>query len=146
MAKHARARVNCLVIGGMHPYARNMEPFRQLFRKGIAEGGDAFVAAVEGAYGAIPPGLRARQLAADFSALLAIAEDWPSLEEILPEIATPCCVYAGDADPLCAGAKQASEAIPKAMFFSLPGLGHLAAGMHSDIVVPEVTRFLRAEG
>src|SRR5215831_10365416 len=73
MAKHARARVNCMVIGGMHPYARNMEPFRQLFRKGIAEGGDAFVAAVEGAYGAIPPGLRARQLAADFCALLAIA-------------------------------------------------------------------------
>ena len=123
-----------------------MEPFRQLCRKGIAEGGEAFVAAVEGAYGAISPGLRARQLAADFSALLALAEDWPSLEEILPEIATPCCIYAGETDPLCAGAKQASEAIPKAMLFSLAGLGHLAAGMRSDLVVPKVTRFLRAEG
>jgi pimeloyl-ACP methyl ester carboxylesterase len=53
MAKHAPQRINALVIGGQHPFARNQEALRQMMQVGISGGGDAFVAAFEKAEGPI---------------------------------------------------------------------------------------------
>jgi pimeloyl-ACP methyl ester carboxylesterase len=49
--KYARQRIRALVIGGQHPYARNMEPLRQIARRGLAQGSEAFVAAMEEMFG-----------------------------------------------------------------------------------------------
>jgi hypothetical protein len=56
----------------------------------------------------------------------------------------PGCLYAGEADPVFAQAKLASEQIPNARFFSLPGLSHLQAFVDSRRVLQPVTEFLDA--
>jgi hypothetical protein len=56
----------------------------------------------------------------------------------------PCCVYAGEADPLFAQVKSASERIPNVRFFSLPGFSHLQAFVESSRVLPAVMEFLGA--
>lgn len=147
MARYAPRRVDRLVIGGMHPYARDLDAFRKLCRTGLEEGGEAFVTAVERDLGEpIWPGYKARQRAADFVAYLAMSQDSPSLEEILPAIEIPCCLYAGENDPRYAAAERAARAIPRAVFFGLPGLGHLGAQARNDLVLPQVRQFLGPEG
>jgi pimeloyl-ACP methyl ester carboxylesterase len=143
MAEFAPKRVDRLVIGGQHPYARNQEGFRQMVQIGITHGPEAFVAAFEQRVGTPPPGYRARLHQVDHNALLAAAQDRPSFERVLPKMAMPCCLYAGDADPLFAEAKSASELIPHVSFFSLPELSHLQAFVRADLVLPRVTPFLR---
>src|SRR6476659_654149 len=54
MAKHAPNRLDKLVIGGQHPFARDQSGFRQWLRHGIAEGPDALVTAFESMAGPIP--------------------------------------------------------------------------------------------
>lgn len=54
----------------------------------------------------------------------------------------PTCLYAGDADPLCAQANAASRLIPGAVFFSLPGLTHPGSFRNCDCVLPRVADFL----
>ena len=45
-AKYSQERFRALVIGGQHPYARSMESLRQVVRRGISQGGEAFVAGI----------------------------------------------------------------------------------------------------
>ena len=66
------------------------------------------------------------------------------MEDMLGTMAMPCCVYAGDADPVFSQARSASEQIPNSRFFSLPGLTHMQAFVESRKVVPEVVAFLDA--
>jgi len=144
MAKFVPMRVDRLVIGGQIPYARSMEGTRRMVRIGIEQGGDAFVAASEERFGyKASPKDRVRMLAADLDAYLAAAQDRDSLEDILPTMQMPCCFYVGEADPIYAEAKTASQLIPGARFFSLPGLSHAGAFERSDLVLSQVIPFLR---
>jgi len=142
MAEFAPDRVDRVVIGGQHPYARDMEGFRQLARAGIEEGPNAFLSGFEQMAGTPPPGYRGRLLEADYRAFLAMAQDRPSIESVLPKIAMPCCVYVGEADSLYEETKRASGLIRTAEFFSLPGLSHLQGFVRSDLVLPRVRTFL----
>lgn len=142
MAEFAPDRLHHLVIGGQHPYARNQEHFRKLACRGIEQGPDAFLSGFEELAGKPPPGYRARLLASDYRAFLAMVQDRPSLESVLPSIAVPCCVYAGEGDPMFEDAKRASRRIRNAVFFSLPGLSHLEGFVRSDLVLPQVRAFL----
>jgi pimeloyl-ACP methyl ester carboxylesterase len=142
MARHAAHRVGALVIGAQHPFARDQAGFRQLIHDGIAEGGDAFVAAVEKMIGPISDAYAARLRAADLEAWLAAGQDRTSIEDILGNMTMPCCLYAGEADPMFAQVKAASGRIPNARFFSLPGLSHLQAFLESGSVLPTVMEFL----
>ena len=142
MARHAPHRVNALVIGGQHPFARDQSGFRQWLRNGITGGGDVLVAEFEKLAGPIPDSYAMRLRAADLEAWLAAVQDRVSLEDMLETMAMPCCLYAGEADPMFAQAKAASERIPNARFFSLPGLSHLQAFVESSRVLPPVMDFL----
>lgn len=142
MARHAPHRVDALVIGGQHPFARDQAGFRQLIREGMTEGGDAFVAAFEKMAGPISDGYAARLRTADLEAYLAAAQDRVGMEDMLGTMAMPCCLYAGEADPLFAQAKSASERIPNTRFFSLPELSHLQGFVESTGVLPPVMEFL----
>jgi len=142
MAKFAPERIDRLVIGGQHPYARSMEGYRQLLRNVITHGAEAFVTAVEQMAGPPPPGWRARLHEGDLEAYLAMAQDRTSIETVLPEIEMPCCLYAGEADPVFAEVKSASKSISSVKFFSLPGLTHLQAFVRADLVLPRVSKFL----
>ena len=144
MARYAPERVDALVIGGQHPFARDQSGFRALLRDAITGGGDILVAAFEKMFGRISAGYAARLRAADLEAYLAAAQDRVGMEDMLAAMAMPCCVYAGDADPTFAQAKSASERIAHARFFALPGLTHLQAFVASHSVLPPVMAFLGA--
>jgi pimeloyl-ACP methyl ester carboxylesterase len=144
IAKYARERVRALVIGGQHPYARSVEPLRQMVRRGITQGSGAFVAGMEEMFGPESPERRGRLLSADLEALLALAQDRPSLEDIVPTMVMPCCLYAGEVDPIYSEVKACSKHISGATFFSLPGLSHCEAYARSELVLPRVTGFLKA--
>jgi pimeloyl-ACP methyl ester carboxylesterase len=143
IAKYAKERVHALVIGGQHPYARSMECLRQMVRTGIAQGSGAFVASMEEMFGPESAERKGRLLSADLEAYLALAEDRPALEDILPTMLMPCCLYAGEIDPIYPEVEACSRHIPRATFFSLPGLSHCEAYAHSELVLPRVTGFLK---
>jgi pimeloyl-ACP methyl ester carboxylesterase len=142
MAKYSPQRINKLIIGGQHPYARDQSGFRHWLTHGIADGPDALVAAFSSMVGSVPADYAARLREADLHAWLAAVEDRASIEDVLDTMTMPCCLYAGEADPLFAQAKSASERIPNARFFSLPGLSHFAAFVESRTVLPRAMDFL----
>jgi pimeloyl-ACP methyl ester carboxylesterase len=143
IAKYAEQRVRALVIGGQHPYARSMEPLRQMVRRGIAQGSGAFVAGMEEVFGPESAARKDRLISADLEALLALAEDRPDLEAILPTMLMPCSLYAGELDPIYPEVEECSRHIPRVSFFSLPGLSHCEAYARSELVLPHVARFLK---
>lgn len=144
IAKYAKERVRALVIGGQHPYARSMRSLRQMVRRGIAQGSGAFVAGMEEMFGPESAERKGRLLSADLEAYLALTLDRPGLDDILPTMLMPCCLYAGDIDPIYPEVEACSRHIPRATFFSLSGLSHCEAYSRSELVVPRVTGFLRA--
>ena len=93
----------------------------------------------------LTPEEREAELANDpeaLGALMVTFRDVATLSDEDPEhIAVPCLLYAGDADPFHARAKEAANHIPRATFFSLPGLNHVQAGA-SPLVLPYVKEFL----
>lgn len=142
LAAFAPDRVGHLVIGGQHPFARDLEHLRQMVRTGIKGGPDAFVAAFHQTFGPAEGAFAERLRAADLQAYLALLQDRPGLDTRLPAMSMPCCLYAGEADEVCDQARLASERMPQAVFFSLPGLDHCEAFARSELVLPRVTRFL----
>jgi pimeloyl-ACP methyl ester carboxylesterase len=145
MAKYAPHRVHGLVIGGAAPYARDMEQTRVAIRGVLAAGGgDATVAVFEAAAGPLPEGLKDRLRKADVQAFLAAAIDRPAADDALSTMTMtmPCCLYAGEADPLFEAARLASEQIPNAQVFSLPGLSHWRAFEERSVVLPRIIEFL----
>jgi len=73
---------------------------------------------------------------------MALLQDRPGLDELLPHISAPCCLYAGEADDIYSQARAASERIPGAAFLSFPGLDHCQAFARADLVLPPVMKFL----
>jgi pimeloyl-ACP methyl ester carboxylesterase len=148
MAKYAASRVQSLVIGGAHPYELRLPASSQL------DGSDpeAFLAALfkrlEIDPATVPPAVREELLANDFRALTAAQQDRPSLEDILPTMTMPCCLYVGDADPLYPKVQQCAKQIPGAISFAMAGLDHGAAFREAGLALPHVIKFLHtiAEG
>jgi pimeloyl-ACP methyl ester carboxylesterase len=143
-AKYARHRIRALVIGGQHPYARSMESLRQIARRGLTQGSEAFVAAMEEMFGLETAERKERLFAADLEAYLALAQDRPGLEDILPSMQLPCCLYVGETDPIYPEVAACSRYTPQVTYFSLPGLSHCEAYARSELVVPRVSEFLKA--
>jgi len=144
MAKHARERVQALVVGGQHPYARSMASLRQVVQTGLAQGAAAFVAAMEEMFGPGSSERKERLPAADLEAYLALAQDRPGLDDILAGMEMPCCLYAGERDPIYPEIEACSRNIPGATFFSLRDLNHCDAFARSELVLPGVNAFLKA--
>ena len=142
MARYAAERVHSLVIGGSHPYEARLSAGSRL------DGSDpeAFVTALHRRLNVdpatIPASIREEMLSNDFRALAAAQQDRPSLEDMLPAMAMPCCLYAGDADPIYSKVQQCVRSIPGATFFTLAGLDHSAVFRESKLVLPQVTKFL----
>jgi pimeloyl-ACP methyl ester carboxylesterase len=144
IAKYANERVHALVIGGQHPYARSMGSLRRMVQRGTAQGSTAFVAGMEEMFGPESVERKGRLLSADLQAYLALAQDRPGLEDILPTMLMPCCIYVGETDPIYPGVKACSRHIPRVTFFSLPGLSYCEAYARSEFVLPRVTGFFKA--
>jgi pimeloyl-ACP methyl ester carboxylesterase len=144
MAKYAPHRVNALIIGGQHPFARDQSGFREWLRGGITGGPDVLLSSFQKMVGQISDAYAARLRAADPEAWLAATADRVSIEDVLETMAMPSCLYAGEADPMFGQARSAAERIPGAYFLALPGLSHLQAFVESNRVLPTVMDFLSA--
>jgi pimeloyl-ACP methyl ester carboxylesterase len=84
-------------------------------------------------------------LAADAEALACAAEASQAYRrqpETLARLTAPALLYAGDADSLYDGAKQAAAEAPDARFVALPGLNHGQASARGDLILPLVLPFL----
>ena len=74
----------------------------------------------------------------------SLAQDRPGLEDILPSMQLPCCLYVGEADPIYPEVTACSRCIPQVTYFSLPGLSHCEAYARSELVLPRVKKFLKS--
>lgn len=148
IAKYTPERLLSLIIGGAEPYEETLDwqdPFLEVLSKGM----EAYIAFMEEMFGEnMTPKLKARLRTNDIEALIAYLslKETYDLEGILPTIALPCLLVAGENDPVYDGAKKCSEIIPNATFVSLPGLDHVEAGSRTDLYLPHVQRFLAEVG
>lgn len=142
IAAYAPERVQDLIIGGQHPYARNTAFMRQIIERGMAQGREAFVVGMEETFGSLDAEYKARLLTADLEAFLAMTQDRASLEEVLPTMSMPCCLYTGEQDPVYEAVKVCSRQIPHITFVSLSGLNHAEAFVQSERILPHITKFL----
>jgi pimeloyl-ACP methyl ester carboxylesterase len=148
VAKYAPRRFRSFIIGGAHPYLpdqNELEADLKLFRRGM----DALIAVMDEASGSkMTPEKKASLMANDLDAVVALfsASHWrTSLEDALPNMTMPCLIFAGETDPLHAGAKKCAESIPNASFISLPGISHFAVLSQSQVLLPKITGFLASQ-
>jgi len=147
----AAERFDAFVLGGMHPYPRNPQsgggsrrPDRiPAFRQGMQHYYDTIVRPE--LTEPLPEARLARLLANDGSALAAFMEGavtWMRQEAAIARLTMPVLVYAGDADPLHAGAQRVAGELPQGRFASLLGLDHSQASERADLVLPHALPFL----
>ena len=143
---HALDRFHSLIIGGISADTPNSDVPPQsridLLRQGMA----SYVADSEANEGPMEAGRKERLLENDPEALIAATtapRGTDGVEGLLPTLDLPCLLYCGDADGFFPGSKAAAEAIPNAVFVSLPGLNHGEASRDGELVLPHVTEFLK---
>ena len=90
----------------------------------------------------IEPKVRAHLLNNDVEALIALTKDRPDLEGLLPTMTMPCLIYVGERDPLFSQVERAARQSPDGTFFPLPGLGQYEGYEKSELVLPQVRKFL----
>ena len=147
IAKSAPERFHTLIIGGMHPYKMNMKAIEE--RAKVLQGGmEAHVANAEANGGPMPPERKARALANDVQALIAVLDqmlEYPGVPEIVPNMKMPCLLFAGEEDlEFYPGAEEGVKHMPNVTFVPIAGADHGGAFQRSEIVLPHVTRFLKA--
>jgi pimeloyl-ACP methyl ester carboxylesterase len=139
VAKYAPSRLRSLVLGGAHPYAEDMQAFRDL----MPDDPSKFLALIEPAFGPhLTQSIRTRLLGNDLKAVRALTQDRISMADILPALSLPSLLFAGEADPRLAQVRQCSRALPNSSFFVVPGSGHVGAFARSDVVLPHLKSFL----
>jgi len=108
VAKHAPDRLRALVLGGAHPYAENMQAFRDLF----PQDPENFITTVRPLWGEyFSSELQQRLIRNDLAALAASTHDRPSMAEVMPEMRMPCLLYCGGADPRLAQVRNCVAAM-----------------------------------
>jgi pimeloyl-ACP methyl ester carboxylesterase len=144
IAKYGPERFCSLIIGGSHPYRAEAMASAQEMEM-LERGFGAYVAGLEAEGVQLPAAVKARLLAMDSEALLASTiatiEDG-GYEEILANIELPCLLFVGENDGNYAGAAECAKFLKDAEFLVFPGLDHAELYRRSDLVAPEVMRFL----
>jgi pimeloyl-ACP methyl ester carboxylesterase len=143
MAIFAPSRICSLGIGGAHPYAQSLERGRALLGIGETEGPQAFVDAWETSVAPLTTSQRERMLAYDYPAMIAAAGDRENLEACLQDIQTPCVLFVGEEDAICAQVRRAADSIPRAGLITVPGKDHGATIRDCEHVVPLVRQMIR---
>jgi pimeloyl-ACP methyl ester carboxylesterase len=139
LAKYAPHRFSSFIIGAAHPYAENMQPFRDLMPRNA----DAFATMVDQIFGSrLTPVSRSRLLANDLDALRALTQDRVSNADVLPTMTMPCLLFVGELDPRLAAVKKCASELPTATFFTLPECDHIDTLVRSDLVIPQIKAFL----
>jgi pimeloyl-ACP methyl ester carboxylesterase len=146
LARYAADRISAFVIGGASASAASAfptEPGKQdPLIAALRQGPDA-VLSIYGEWAT--PALERRLRANDPAALIACRQQrlvTQAYPDVVRTITVPALLYAGDADAIHDAARESAAHIPGAQFISLPGLNHSAAMCRSDLILPQVQRFL----
>ena len=143
LAKYAPHRFSSFIFGGAHPYAENMQPFRDLMPRNA----DAFATMVDQIFGSrLTPVSRSRLLANDLDALRALTQDRVSNADVLPTMTMPCLLFVGELDQRFAAVKKCASELPTVTFFTLPECDHIDTLVRSDLVIPHIKAFLSKVG
>lgn len=139
MARHSPERLLSLVLGGAHPYAEEMGPFREILVNDLG----AVVEFFDRRMGPLSASFRQRILQNDMSALRAsVSEDRPDLAPHLHRLPAPTLLFAGAADPRSYAIQRFADAAAGLTTCILPGLNHFQAYKRSDLVLPVIRGFL----
>ena len=139
LAKYAPHRFSSFIICGAHPYAENMQPFRDLMPRNT----DAFATMVDQIFGSrLTPVSRSRLLANDLDALRALTQDRVSNADVLPTMTMPCLLFVGELDQRFAAVKKCASELPTVTFFTLPECDHIDTLVRNDLVIPHIKAFL----
>jgi pimeloyl-ACP methyl ester carboxylesterase len=146
IAHFAPERFDALILGGMHPYARDAAQPGWRAEAMRAGGMEGYVAELERREGRLPEPIRSRLFDNDPEALLAAttgSSGAPSFVEALARLRIPALIYAGDRDqPIHDEAARAAAGNAHVTFVTLPGLNHGEGSRRSDIVLPHIQAFL----
>ena len=143
LARYAPQRFSSFIFAAAHPYAENMQPFRDL----MPNSADAFTTMVDQIFGSrLTPASRSRLLANDLDALRVLTQDRASNADVLPNMTMPCLLFVGELDPRLAMVRKCVSELPTAAFFTLPECDHIAALARSDLVIPGIKAFLSKVG
>lgn len=142
MVQYALERVSSLVIGGAHPYRdRSWE----VFSKVTGEDAKEFMVALETVIEEqVPAEVRPLVLENDLQALVAAAQEHPSLGDVLAKIKMPCLFLVGEADSRFEAVRDCAAQVPTASFISFPELTHFGCFLRSDLLSPAISKFLDA--
>jgi pimeloyl-ACP methyl ester carboxylesterase len=143
LARYAPHRFNSFIFSAAHPYAEDMQPFRNLMPRSAG----AFATFIDQLFGnRLTPALRSRLLANDLDALRALTQNRVSNADALQSMTMPCLLFVGELDPRFEMVKKCVSELPSAKFFTLPECDHVDALVRSDLVLPHIKAFLSKAG
>jgi pimeloyl-ACP methyl ester carboxylesterase len=155
-ARGLLGRFGSLTIGGASPYPPATDASRESSQRVHAatlKGAEAVAEWFEAQGGPLPPAERARILASDMQALVALrtqpmAPPGPvsQVNDYLRSISAPCLVYAGTADAHCEPASEAARVLPECTLVQIPSLNHIETYFRSEVVLPHLRGFLARVG
>jgi pimeloyl-ACP methyl ester carboxylesterase len=141
LGKCTPSRVNSLIIGGCgagSPPTQWYEGMIGQFQKGSKFIIESFEKA-----GPLNPGIKARLMANDTDAFIAILKQpWVDLSNELINMKMPCLLFGGEADFALQGVIASSKVFPHAKLVSFPNLDHIQANARVDLVIPMLKEFL----
>lgn len=143
IATYGADRIHSFILGGSHPYQpppASADPWIPM----LQEGPNA-VPSIWEMDAPISLALRDRLLSNDVEALVAYRQkrgELPGDETVLPTMTMPCLLFAGEADSRYARVKECITHMPNVTFVSVPDLGHIDTFFRSDLVLPDIKRFL----
>ena len=124
-------RLRRVIVGGAHPYAEDMTPFRRAIGPGL----ENWIGTIERNVGPLPDSARAMFLANDPEALrAAVAADRADVSAELAESGVPVLFYVGERDPRAHDVRRFVADFGGA-FVELPELNHFEAFFAIDPVV-----------
>jgi len=142
MVRYASERLRSVIIAGQHPYEQKIFELRKIARYAIDYGTEAFIAMWEKDIGALSFHQKDRMRTYDFKALLTMAQDRDSLEDVLPMMIMPALLIVGDNDEVYPLARKGFEQIPECKFVTLSGVDHFEGFRRSDLMVPQIIEFI----
>ena len=139
LAENYPERFYSLIIGGADPYPEDLSFARKLVEGEMS----VFLDLWDNVSAPFKPETRRQLLEQDPVPLRAIAaKDRPDMSHVLSSMTIPCLVYVGEDDERLEGAKECVSHMPNGFFVSFPGLDHLEVYIRSDLVLPQITKFL----
>lgn len=140
LAKFSLHRFNSFILCAAHPYAENMQAFRDLMPRDQK----TLEAQLHKLYGdALSPTLKSRLMSNDLDALLALTQDRNSVDDVLPLMTMPSLLFVGELDPRFSKVEACSSKLPNATFFKIPGADHISSIRQTEIILPRVKTFLQ---